>query len=221
MTYLLINILLKRVSNCQFFVWYSDLCFFVLQPPFGVYILLYFGYVLRLVFWNQTLLFQPTSKHLRCCNVDPQKISAVESANQTHRHLCVELCRIHPLPGFEDWSVLRMENGINQLMVEAVGLGPGGLDSWNPPKWTGLATLGVPLVHLESQTTNPNQQLTISWIKFRVPLRWSKNQSKPSPTRLSPTRDRAIQIGCDIGRRCFAKSPDPFVFCQMCEEQIL
>ena len=47
-----------------------------------------------------------------------------------------------------------------QRMGKLVGLGPGGLDSWNPPPWKGLLVGCTPSNH---QSTNSNQQLTISW----------------------------------------------------------
>ena len=43
-----------------------------------------------------------------------------------------------------------------------VGLGPGGLDSWNPRKWKGL---GFESVYPPNHRA-PNQQLTIKLIKF-------------------------------------------------------
>ncbi len=51
-------------------------------------------------------------------------------------------------------------NGYIIYIYIIVGLGPGGLDSWNP-LMKGMVTCEC--VPLESQTTNPNQQLTISW----------------------------------------------------------
>ena len=42
-------------------------------------------------------------------------------------------------------------------------MGPGGLDSWNPRKWKGLATLGLGCTPRIPNHRDPNRRLTISW----------------------------------------------------------
>ena len=66
----------------------------------------------------------------------------------------------------ESWVGGR-SNHYSQLMVNCWFGVFGGLDSWNPRKWTGLATLG-PVPRFESQTTNRNQQLINHYLIIRV-----------------------------------------------------